>query len=49
MLIKETKSPQHVDGLVQDCSISITNAVGIMKPCTKPSMPLGALLILSSQ
>ena len=26
----------HVDGLVQDCSISIPNALEILQPCTKP-------------
>ena len=25
-----------IDGLVQDCSISITNALEILQPCTKP-------------
>ena len=28
----------YVDGLVQDCSISIANAVEILQCCTKPSM-----------
>ena len=29
---------QHVDILVQDCSISIANALEILQSCTKPSM-----------
>ena len=29
---------QHFDGLVQDCSISITNALEILESCTKPSI-----------
>ena len=28
----------YVDGLVQDCSISIALAMGILESCTKPSM-----------
>ena len=28
---------EHFDGLVQDCSISITSAVEILQSCTKPS------------
>ena len=27
----------HFDGLVQDCSISIANAMEILQYCTKPS------------
>ena len=26
----------HIDGLVQDCSISIANALEILLSCTKP-------------
>ena len=28
----------YVDGLVQDCSISIANALEILQSCTKPSI-----------
>ena len=28
----------HIDGLVQDCSISIAVAVEILRPCIKPSI-----------
>ena len=28
----------HIDGLVQDCSISIANALEILQSCTKPSI-----------
>ena len=28
----------HVDGLVQDCSNSIANALELLQSCTKPSM-----------
>ena len=28
----------YFDGLVQDCSISIANALEILQPCTKPSV-----------
>ena len=31
-------SRYHVDGLVEDCSISISNILEIFKSCTKPSM-----------
>ena len=31
-------SLMHVDGLVQDCSISIANAQEILRSCTKPSL-----------
>ena len=34
--------PHHFDGLVQDCSISIANALQILQSCTKP--PMSALL-----
>ena len=27
----------YIDGLVQDCSISIANALELLKSCTKPS------------
>ena len=27
-----------IDGLVQDCSNSIANALELLQPCTKPSM-----------
>ena len=27
----------HIDGLVQDCSISIANTLAIQQSCTKPS------------
>ena len=26
----------HIDGLVQDCSVSIANALELLKSCTKP-------------
>ena len=29
---------QHFDGLVQDCSNSIANALELLQPCTKPSI-----------
>ena len=29
---------KHFDGLVQDCSISIANALEILQSCTKPSI-----------
>ena len=29
---------QHIDGVVQNCSISIANAMGILQSCTKPPM-----------
>ena len=29
---------EHSDDLVQDCSISIANALEILQSCTKPSM-----------
>ena len=32
-----TCAPLHIDGLVQDCSISIANALEILQYCTKPS------------
>ena len=28
----------HIDGLVQDCSISIANALELLQSCTKPSI-----------
>ena len=28
----------YIDGLVQDCSISIANALEILQSCTKPSI-----------
>ena len=31
---------QYVDGLVQDCSISIANTLDILQSCTKPLMRL---------
>ena len=27
----------HIDGLVQDCSISIANALELLQSCAKPS------------
>ena len=41
-----------VDGLVQDCSISIVNALKILQSCTKPSIyddNSGNSSVLSSQ
>ena len=29
--------PEHIDGLMQDCSISIVAALEILQSCTKPS------------
>ena len=34
--VKQLKG--YVDGLVQDCSNSITNALELLQSCTKPSM-----------
>ena len=31
-------SDTYIDGLVQDCSISITNELEILQFCTKPSI-----------
>ena len=31
------KQLEHVNGLVQDCSISIANAVEVLQACTKSS------------
>ena len=31
-------SVYHIDGLVQDCSNSIANALELLQSCTKPSM-----------
>ena len=33
-------SMSHIEGLVQDCSISIANAMEILQSCTKPSIYL---------
>ena len=33
-----TKVRYNIDGLVQDCSISIANALEILQSCTKPSI-----------
>ena len=40
ILIKHTsyQLEQHIDGLVQDCSIAITNALATLQSCTEPSM-----------
>ena len=35
--LNETISPQQIDGLVQDCSNSIANAIELLQSCTKPS------------
>ena len=38
-IIKKTFKKLHdIDGLAQDCSISIANAMEILQSCTKPSM-----------
>ena len=34
----------HTDGLVQDCSISITNTLEILQYCTKPSIQLSPII-----
>ena len=34
----------HIDGLVQDCSISIANTLEILQPCTKPLISASGLL-----
>ena len=34
----------HVDGLVQDCSISIANTLGILQSCIKPPTNVMSLL-----
>ena len=31
-------SDAYIDGLAQDCSISIANALEILQSCTKPSI-----------
>ena len=41
MLYTET-SPVHIEGLVQDCSNSIANALESLQSCTKPRL-YGAL------
>ena len=33
-------SHHHIDGLVQDCSISIANVLGILQSCAKPSISI---------
>ena len=33
-----TSSKDHIDGLVQNCSISIVNTLEILQSCTKPSL-----------
>ena len=39
------KAYRHVDGLMQDCSISIANALEILQSCTKPSIVVLSSLI----
>ena len=39
----------HFDGLVQDYSISIANALEMLQSCTKPSIYLWCLYFLSSE
>ena len=36
--LSNSSSQGHFDGLVQDCSISIANALEILQSCTKPSI-----------
>ena len=36
--LKRMHSKMYIDGLVQDCSISIANALEILQSCTKPSI-----------
>ena len=45
MIIQESSNIWHkskynynIDGLVQDCRISIANALEILQSCTKPSI-----------
>ena len=33
-----TTLESNIDGLVQDCSNSIANAMELLQPCTKPSI-----------
>ena len=35
-----TNGAYYTDGLVQDCSNSIANALDLLQSCTKPSMVL---------
>ena len=32
----KNKVSHHINGLVQDCSNSIANALELLQPCTKP-------------
>ena len=36
-VLKLCKIATHIDGLVQDCSNSIANALELLQSCTKPS------------
>ena len=38
LIIKDKYSHGNVEGLVQDCSNSIVNALELLQSCTKPSM-----------
>ena len=40
------KSAQHIDGLVQDCSISIANALEILQSYTEPTISLLLWLVV---
>ena len=40
LLLTACVSHSHVDGFVQDCSISIANALEILQSCIKPSTSL---------
>ena len=42
---KNTKYPHvNIDGLVQDCSNSIANALELLQSCTKPLICIGQTL-----
>ena len=38
LLTQIANSDSHIDGLVQDCSNSIANALALLQSCTKPSI-----------
>ena len=38
LIVTKVASYQYIDGLAQDCSISIANTLEILQSCTKPSI-----------
>ena len=38
MQLSDQMSSRYIDDVVQDCSISIANALGILLSCFKPSI-----------